>query len=436
MVKRILIVLVSVFLLLGATTRGVAADPARYRTSSPDLQVRQVPTEIQQGVFSDPERFLEPLVRFLVSGGRDDFHRVKILHDWIADTIEYDVESYFSSPKSESSGPKTLQRRRGVCHGYGSLMEQMCTLAGIPCRNISGYGRGYGFATGQRMKAGQENHAWNAVYIDERWHLVDVTWDAGHVQGRSYRKEYRTTYLFMEPRNFIFTHLPGEAKWQLLASPLTTEQFERLPFLRGGFFDHGLQLATRLARVTRVGESVQFAIGLSQEVEFMARLYTADGAELPGRTLVQREGEQCRMFVTFPRPGRHRLKLYCRALGDTKPMDLTADLDFEATSGSARTFPATYATFGKMRGFLYSPLYLPLATGKPLSFKVRLQGAHDVSLSVGDEPWVRLAPTPTEKDIYELKTTIPAEVHVHLNAKTSPNSDNHTVVIDFSARGQ
>ena len=61
-----------------------------------------------------------------------------------------------------------------------------------------------------------------------------------------------------------------------------------------------------------------------------------------------------------------------------------------------------------MRGFLYSPLYLPLATGKPLSFKVRLSGAHDVSLSVGDEPWHRFVRSPTEKDLYELTTTIPA----------------------------
>jgi len=435
-VRRKLELLAFAFLLLGTTTQNVAAGTARYRTSSPDPRLRQIPAEIQQGVFSAPETFLEPLVQFLVSDGRDDFHKVKILHDWIADNIEYDVDSYFSGTKAESSGTNTLQRRRAVCHGYGSLMEQMCAIAEIPCRSISGYGRGYGFATGRRMKAGQENHVWNAVYIDKRWYLVDVTWDAGHVQGQSYRKEYRTTYLFMEPRNFIYTHLPVEQKWQLLASPLTTEQFERLPFLRGTFFDHGLQLATRLSRVTGVGESVQFAIGISQEVEFMARLHAADGAELPGRTLVQRDDEQCRVFVTFPLAARYRLKLYCRPLGDTKPMDLTADLDFDATYGTARTFPATYATFGKMRGFLYNPLYLPLATGKPLLFKIRLHGAHDVSLSAGDEPWLRLTPSPTEKDMYELKTTIPADVHVHLNAKTSPNSDSHTVVIDFSARNR
>jgi len=116
MAKRLLLVLTFEFFLLATATKGVAADPARYRTSSPDPRVRQVPAEIQQGAFSDPETFLEPLVKFLVSGGRDDFHKVKILHDWIADNIEYDVDSYFSGAKAESSGTNTLQRRRAVCH--------------------------------------------------------------------------------------------------------------------------------------------------------------------------------------------------------------------------------------------------------------------------------------------------------------------------------
>ncbi len=432
MPDRLLIFSAFLLFVLGTPGPSTAGEPAQYRTGLLDPRARAVPAAIQRGVFDDPDKHLESLVRFLAAGGRDGFHKVKILHDWVADNIAYDVEAYFSYDEIESSGLGTLKQRRGVCHGYGSLMEEMCALAGIPCRTISGYGRGYSFATGRNTDTDQENHVWNAIYINERWYLVDVTWDAGHVDGRSYKKEYCTTYLFMDPENFVYTHLPKEPRWQLLSAPLTAEQFRSLPYLRGVFFDHGLRLGTKLSRVTRAGESVQFLIRFSHEADMMAKLLTADDQELPRRTLVQREDRSCRVFVTFPNAGRYCVKLYCRPLGDTESMDLVADLDFRSTSGTTRTFPETYGWFGRMRGHLYSPLYTPLATNKPLLFKVRLHDAHDVSLAVDDEPWLDLVPSLEDKRVYQVKATIPDGARVRVNAKTSPDDDSYSTLIEFT----
>ena len=401
-----------------------------------DPRVGQVPAEIQAGIFREPEEHVEPLVEFLTAGKRNDFEKVKVIHDWIADNIEYDVESYFSNARTDSSGDRTLVRRRAVCDGYASLMKQMCELVGVPCEDISGFGRGYGFATGRSQDTSRENHAWNAVKIDGRWYLVDVTWDAGHVDGREYEKHYRTTYLFMEPHNFVYTHLPKDSRWQLLRTPLTAEKFEKLPHLRGTFFDHGLRLATRLSRVTRVGASVQFTIRLTQEVELMGRLLTTDDKELPLRTHVQWEGGQCRVYAVFPEAGSYRLLLYCRPLGETRPMKQAADLDFQASSGSSKTFPKTYASYDRLRGYLLSPLYVPLTTGKPLKFKVRLQRGHDVSLAIGDKPWLRLTPSPGEDNVYELTTAIPAGADVRLNAKLSPDADTYKKLIEFTDSGE
>ena len=417
---------------LATTLVGVSAETAKYRSTAPDPRVRQVPAEIQNGVFQDPARFREPLVRFLVAGERDPYRKVKLLHDWIADNIAYDVKSYFSTEKHESNAADALQRRVAVCHGYGSLMEEMCELAGITCRTISGYGRGYLFASGEVGSSDRENHVWNAVSLDGRWHLVDVTWDAGHVEGREFQKQYSTTYLFMEPRHFVYTHLPNEPKWQLLARPLTTEEFDQLPHLRGRFFDNGLLLQTRLARVTPAGSSVQFSIGLTQDVELMATLCTSDDQEVPQRTFVQREGQRCPIYVTFPRAGRYRVKLYCRPPGATDTYKQAADLDFQASEGTPKGFPETYAAFDRMSGYLYSPLYLPLATDKPVAFKVRLSGAHDVSLAIGENPWLALDPVPGQKDVYQLNTPVPAGERVRLNAKRSPADESYKIVIDFS----
>jgi hypothetical protein len=432
--RRFLGILILGICVLAETPRTAAADPARYRTDSLDPRVRQVPADIQRGVFGDPERYLESLVKFLVADARDDFHKAKILHDWVADNIAYDVDSYFSGGPADSSGPGTLERRRAVCHGYAGLLEQMCGLAAIPCRRILGYGRGYAFSSGQGRTAGQQNHAWNAVHIEGRWHLVDVTWDAGHVEGRSYRRQYATTYLFMEPREFIFTHLPSEPKWQLLATPLSDEQFDRLPYLRAAFFDNGLRLATRLSRVTPVGPSVQFSVRLDRDVDLMAELSSAAGEALPRRTLLQYEPGLCRVFATFPDTGRYRLKLYCRPRGTAGMMNLAADLEFAATSGTVGVFPKTYLSFGQLQGYLHSPLYVPLPTAQPLLFKVRLRDAHDVRLAIGDKPWLPLTRGGADNEVYELTTEIPAAQRVRLNAKLSPEDDSHTTLIDFTAQ--
>jgi hypothetical protein len=422
-------------LLSFAAVTSAIADPPDYRANSIDPRVGQVPAEIQAGIFREPEKHIGPLVKFLTAGKRSDFEKVKVIHDWIADNIEYDVESYFSDARTESSGDRTLVRRRAVCEGYASLMKQMCELVGIPCEDISGFGRGYGSSTGRSRDTSEENHAWNAVNIEGRWYLVDVTWDAGHVDERKYEKHYRTTYLFMEPHNFVFTHFPKDPQWQLLRRPLTAEQFKRLPHLRGTFFDHGLRLATRLSRVTRAGASVQFTIRLTREVELMGRMLKTNGEELPLRTHVQWEDGQCRVYAVFPQAGRYRVNLYCRPLGETRLMKQAADLDFEATSGSSKTFPKTYASYDRLRGYLLSPLYVPLATGEPLTFKVRLQGAHDVSLAIGNKPWLRLAPSPGQRNVYELKTPIPAGADVRLNAKLSPDADSYKKLIEFTGGG-
>jgi hypothetical protein len=412
------------------------ADSAGYRTSRIDPRIAQVPADVQQGVFVDPDRHLEPLVRALVAGARDDFHKVKILHDWIAETIAYDVDSYFAGAKSDASVRATLRRRKAVCYGYAALLAEMCSLAGVSCQKISGFGRGYGFASGQEDDPSRTNHAWNAVQIGGRWHLVDVTWDAGHVEKRAFQKKYATTYLFMPPEEFIYTHLPEDPAWQLLRPALSTEQFSDLPYLLGRFFDAGLRLATRLRRVTPAGESVQFAVVVPPEVELMAKLVAPDGQELKRRTLIQSEGEHCRVLVTFPRAGRYTVQLFSRRRGGTGLLWMVASLDFRSSAGTARTFPKTYVTLNKMHGYLESPLYVPLPTGRPVTFKVRLQGTNDVRLAIGERPWLALEPAAGQQSLFQLTTTVPPGERVRLNAKQATGAASYATLIDFTPKDE
>lgn len=53
-------------------------------------------------------------------------------------------------------------------------------IAGVQCLTVPGYSKGFGYRTGQSF-SGEFDHAWNAVYLEGRWHLLDSTWGSGLV---------------------------------------------------------------------------------------------------------------------------------------------------------------------------------------------------------------------------------------------------------------
>jgi len=423
-----------------AAALGIAVFPAsvcgqdnleRYRSGAIDPRVRGVAAEIQQAVFADPERGLEPLTKTLLSGAGDEFLKVKILHDWIADNIAYDVDSYFSGVRADSSWTATLRARRAVCYGYAALLARMCQAAGIRCETVMGYGRGYGYGTGRAETPGEVNHAWNAVQLAGEWRLVDVTWDAGHVEGRAFHKKYRTTYLFPEPRQFVYTHFPKEPGWQRLNPAVSAEQFLNLPHLTGRFFDHRLRLVSQLNRATAAGETVQFALQVPDDVLVMARLKDSAGAEQERRALLARETDKCRVLVAFPQAGRWSVHLFAKPRTDPGMFDQVATLEFQSTAGTRFTFPKTYAAYDALDGCLRSPMFVPLSTGQPMEFCVRVR-AGEVQLAVGAQPWQPLARDAREPDTFRLTASVPSGAAAKLVTK-DPRTGGYTTLVDFSS---
>lgn len=47
---------------------------------------------------------------------------------------------------------------------------------------VPGYSKGFGYQLGQSF-SGEFDHAWNAVFLEGRWHLVDSTWGSGLVDS-------------------------------------------------------------------------------------------------------------------------------------------------------------------------------------------------------------------------------------------------------------
>lgn len=81
----------------------------------------------------------------------------------------------------------------------------------------------------------ETNHAWNAVLLFDKgeWRLVDCTWDAGNIDGKSFhwREDF---YFLMDLEYFISTHLQytntdlaTSESCQLLNKPVDLDKFNK-----------------------------------------------------------------------------------------------------------------------------------------------------------------------------------------------------------------
>jgi hypothetical protein len=117
---------------------------------------------------------LEKLAKRITNGLTTDYEKALAIHSWVADNIYYDYPLMRShedenAPKPEKSASTpldVLELGRTVCNGYSRLTASLLRSIGIPARYVTGNGI--------------PGHAWNEVFADNRWILVDTTWDSGN----------------------------------------------------------------------------------------------------------------------------------------------------------------------------------------------------------------------------------------------------------------
>ncbi len=166
------------------------------------------------------------LVNELVSGMSDSTDRLRAIYTWIAKNISYDLASYRLSDKKSHPTDEVLKTRKAVCSGYSALFKRLCELAGLKAVVIEGYAKGYGYSPFTKFIS--TNHAWNAVFLDNEWHFVDVTWAAGlpkEITGNNQIIDL-DGYFFISPEKLIKTHLPEDPIWQLQDKKISLKDFE------------------------------------------------------------------------------------------------------------------------------------------------------------------------------------------------------------------
>ena len=121
--------------------------------------------------------------------------------------------------------------------------------ARIPVKTINGCAKGYSHKVTEDFDLSKikSNHAWNAIFIEGEWRLVDSTWDAGYIDGKSFHWRKQDFFFLMDPEYFVNSHLPYTNKdqavskaWQLLDNPVDPKTFFKSLQLREASIKFGV----------------------------------------------------------------------------------------------------------------------------------------------------------------------------------------------------
>ena len=135
-------------------------------------------------------------------------------------------------------------------------------------------------------------------------------------------------YFLTNPEEFVYTHLASDAKWQLLARPVTIKEFEQMAKLIRPFFNFGMKVTEYLKCVLYANDGkTELALEIPDncDLNFTYRFWISNkgqsdkadsfkGVKLKRYVFLQRAGKILTAKLSFPVQGKFRIDLYGNSL--------------------------------------------------------------------------------------------------------------------------
>ncbi len=146
-----------------------------------------------------------------------------ILAKWVVNHLNYDKKSRYISTKS------ALNQKKGVCGHYSIFMDSLAKYLEFNSNYISGYVKEI---SNDRLLL--VPHAWNAVEINKRMMMSDITWSDRNNVKKSTNATLNRTFFLMEPKKFILTHFPDKKKFRYIK--YSYRKFKTTPVISFGYY--------------------------------------------------------------------------------------------------------------------------------------------------------------------------------------------------------
>lgn len=211
------------------------------------------------------------LAEELTRRSSDPLVRARAIFRWVADAVAFDASADELPPQDAAS---VLRRRTAAGDGHARLVEALAQHANLRVSCVYGHGRSRSWRFAGAPEEDPDtmppvNHCWNALYAGNCWRLLDAAWASGSVSSDGqFHKAFNATYWLPPPEVLAVTHKPVLQGWQLLAEPISHEQYRRAVPRGAAFFRHGLELLSHPADGTiRCGQRLAIRLGHAPHVQ-------------------------------------------------------------------------------------------------------------------------------------------------------------------------
>ncbi len=185
----------------------------------------------------------EILAHYLTADYTDAGSKVLAISSWIATNIRYNYKAFVKRKITGWDSKMVLKKRKALCGEYAQLFYDMCQSVGVRAETINGYTRDFDLFPDDKLY--RDEHAWSAVKIEGKWHLLDITWASGYIKPRSqwgarlgwrlmripyhqkfkYVHQLNPKWISVHPEKMIETHIPLLDDFQFLRKTMPIDSF-------------------------------------------------------------------------------------------------------------------------------------------------------------------------------------------------------------------
>lgn len=219
--------------------------------------------------YSEKFKSIKQFAKQVNSDFDSDIDKIRAAYYWVSNNIEFDyaqakkgnsykIINYKSKARYEYElnlakrryAEKSLTKKKTICEGYAQILKFTYAEFGIESETITGFVKTLPNEIGEVTE--NSNHVWNAVKLNNEWHLIDATWSTGNKKDRPGIFNFSDEYFFIAPEEMALTHSPENNEWQLLARPITKNSYFYKPLFYNNYFNSKMVLNSKVKGLIKV----------------------------------------------------------------------------------------------------------------------------------------------------------------------------------------